>query len=164
MRVPIQEHVPHLLKEALRTCGRVSFEVTGSSMLPAFWPGDRILVESGSFAELHAGDVVLYRREERIFVHRVITRVDYDTIVTRGDSMAANDPQVSSADFLGKVKAIERGTQHVSVGPLTGLQSALGRLLCCSDLAHRAALRWHAHRQARIGRKPVAASTRTSPC
>ena len=67
MRVPIQEHVPHLLKKALRSCRRVSLQVSGSSMLPAIWPGDRILVEASTFAEAGRGDVALFESEGRLF-------------------------------------------------------------------------------------------------
>src|SRR5215831_17063122 len=111
MRVPIQEHVPHLLKEALRSCGRVSLHVSGSSMLPAIWPGDRILVEATAVADIHQGDIVLCQREYRVFAHRVISRLNNETLRTRGDSMPANDPRVPADDFLGKVTAIERGPQ-----------------------------------------------------
>jgi hypothetical protein len=163
MRVPIQEHVPHLLKEALRSCGRVSLQVSGSSMLPAIWPGDRILVEATAFSDIHHGDVVLCLREDRVFAHRVVSRVHDETLRTRGDSMPANDPQISADDLLGKVTAIERGPQRFAVRPLTAFETALGRLLCHSDLAHRIALSWHSRRQAKSAQN-LAAPARTTAC
>jgi len=164
MRVPTQEHVPHFLKDALRSCGRVSLQVSGSSMLPAIWPGDRIWVEVSKFAELSQGDVVLFQREGRVFAHRVVARPSNATLLTRGDSMPANDDQVSAGEFLGKVTAIERGSQRFSVRPPSAVQSALGRLLCHSNLAHRVALRWHSRRRTKFrpSVEDLAATARTS--
>ena len=60
------------------------------------------------------GDVVLFSRKGRLFVHRVV-ELSGGAVVTRGDSMLDADPPVAVSDVLGRVEAIERGGSRVAV-------------------------------------------------
>ena len=96
--------------------------VIGSSMLPAIRPGDIVTVRSGLPARAAIGEVVLFLRESRFFVHRVVGRRG-SALVTRGDALATPDPPVEPGEFLGFVVATERG-RRPPAGPR---QSALDR-------------------------------------
>jgi len=132
-----------LAAEVLRSSGRLRLRATGTSMLPAVWPGDVLSVCRGSATQVLPGDIILFARQGRLFAHRVMVRtLGQDRIqwVTRGDSVGGNDAPVSSHQLLGRVTAIERGSRR-----LTPHQSVASRLtswiLCRSDLAIRLLLR-----------------------
>lgn len=99
-----------LAVEVLRSSGRLRLRVTGSSMLPSVWPGDTLLIDRVSAEDISKGEIVLYGRDRRLFVHRVVkTAVNRDsTILTRGDAMPQTDPPVLSKQLLGKVSFIVR--------------------------------------------------------
>ena len=59
-------------------------------------------------AAYRPGDVVLFSRKGRLFVHRVV-EMSGGAVVTRGDSMLDADPPVAVSDVLGRVESIERG-------------------------------------------------------
>ena len=101
-----------LAAEVARTHGEVRVEVTGSSMLPAVRPGDRLVVRRREFSEVQAGQIVLYSRDSALVAHRVVKRVgrpDGDQLVTRGDSLLQDDSPVQESEVLGVVVSIERG-------------------------------------------------------
>ena len=60
-----------LAGEVLRSSGRLRLRVTGWSMLPAIFPGDTLVIERANGESLGKGDIVLFHRDRRLFVHRV---------------------------------------------------------------------------------------------
>jgi signal peptidase len=100
-----------LAGEVLRSSGRLRLRVTGWSMLPAIFPGDTLVIERANSESVDKGDIILFHRDRRIFVHRVSGKSGSDgdlQIVTQGDGMAKPDPPVSSSQLLGKVTFVER--------------------------------------------------------
>jgi len=100
-----------LAAEVLLSSGSLRLCVTGSSMLPAIWPGDTLVIERVASHDVREGDIALFRRERRIFAHRVVGKnVDPGggTILTRGDAMPQCDPPVPTSDLLGRVVLILR--------------------------------------------------------
>lgn len=61
------------------------------------------------------GDIVLYHRDRRFFVHRVVARDQAKSagFVTRGDAMPVRDPPVSECDLLGRVSFILRNGKRI---------------------------------------------------
>src|SRR5258708_13000746 len=97
-------------------------------MLPTIWPGDIACVSR--VVAYRPGDVVLFSRNGRLFVHRVV-EMSCGAVVTRGDSMLDADPPVAVSDVLGRVEAIERAGrgwrwQSVWAGGRRAAGSALG--------------------------------------
>lgn len=100
-----------LAGEVLRSSGRLRLRVTGWSMLPAIFPGDTLLIERANSESVDKGDIILFSRDRRIFVHRVSGKSGSDgdlQIVTQGDGMRNPDPPVSSSQLLGKVSLVIR--------------------------------------------------------
>ena len=98
-----------LAGEVLRSSGALRLRVTGWSMLPAVMPGDTLVIEPISRDAVSEGDIVLFIRDRRFFVHRVVTKGPHDTaILTCGDAMLAADPPVPGSNLLGKVSCILR--------------------------------------------------------
>ena len=96
-----------LASEVLRRFGELRLQVTGASMLPSVWPGDVLTIRSARLPEISRGDLVLFFRGRRFFVHRVL-KVSADRLLTRGDSVVSPDPLVSSDELLGRVVSIAR--------------------------------------------------------
>jgi signal peptidase I len=103
-----------LLGELLRSTGRVSLEVSGASMLPAIWPGDRVTVQACTVGDLRAGDVISFWRDSFLVTHRVES-LRGERILTQGDSAHAGDPPVAAENLLGRVVGIQRGDRDVSL-------------------------------------------------
>jgi len=98
-----------LAAELLRSTGCLRMRALGSSMLPTLWPGDLLTVEATQFEHILAGDIVLYARDDRFFVHRAIA-IDRQrcALVARGDALPSLDPTVGAVEVLGKVCQVER--------------------------------------------------------
>jgi Peptidase S24-like len=163
-----------LAAEALRHSGHLHLRVHGESMLPALWPGDLVEIASCSLEDVRPGEIVLARREGRLFLHRLVGRfTDPGTpngFLLRGDSMPGPDPQFPSEALLGRlVRRVDESVDDgrgIYAAPLrpgfhtngfgvnVKLSRGLGMLLCYCGLARRLALKLHNHRKARAFRNP----------
>src|SRR5690348_15825963 len=83
-----------LAAEVLRAVGMLRMQVTGWSMLPTVWPGDTLMIERAPVGGVAEGDIVLFGRERRLFVHRVVKKLGDLKFVTCGDAMSAPDPVI----------------------------------------------------------------------
>ena len=137
-----------LALEVLRRFGELRLRVTGGSMLPSLWPGDVLVIRSAQASACSCGDLVLFRREERFFVHRVLD-VSSTGVLTRGDSLPAPDPLVTTDELLGRVISVSRnGTEQPLPTPVR-----FGRLIawgvCRSTVFYNLLLRLRAAYQRR---------------
>ena len=105
-----------LAAEIVRSAGELLLRVTGSSMLPAIWPGDVLLIRHCSVQAAGVGDVILFTRHRRLFAHRVISHSG-GSLVTQGDATPAPDPSVSASEFLGQVIHVWRRGKSVATRP-----------------------------------------------
>ncbi|HZQ22005.1 MAG TPA: S24/S26 family peptidase [Terriglobales bacterium] len=112
-------HTPKslLALQVLRDFGEVCIRATGTSMLPAVWPGDLLVVQATPIELVRPGDLVLYTRQERWFVHRVVTATSSPSatsLSTRGDALSEVDPPVSYDEMLGRVTVIRRAGRSIA--------------------------------------------------
>jgi signal peptidase I len=128
-----------LASEVARAFGEIRLRVSGTSMAPSILPGDVISIRRARTGEIFIGDVILYSRNSRLFAHRVIRRADNadePCLITRGDRLPHEDPQVSSTELLGRVISVERGFRKVDFSaPNRWRRRATIRLLQSSDHA-----------------------------
>jgi hypothetical protein len=121
-------------------------------MLPTLWPGDLLTVETTTFEQVQIGDIVLYQRSERFFIHRVLrkssaTGSDCHSLVTRGDSMSGFDAPVLPEELLGKIVSVERALRrHAPLRVCSKPRRILGLALGSNDRMRSAALRWYSWR------------------
>ena len=108
------EAAPDLVAEVLQRFGRVRIRVFGGRMSPALRPGDLLAVDHATADDLHRGDVVLFRRDGRLFAHRVLGSAQAGTM-TRGDAHRRNDPIVPPEDVLGVVRSVTRAGRQLPV-------------------------------------------------
>jgi len=112
---PRNELKRRLFLQVLRSSGAARLAVTGTSMLPAIWPGDVLEVCRQGVDEVQRGDVVLFRRDGRLVAHRVVETFDGEggsLLVTRGDRQRATDPPISNEELLGRVTKVLRGNRR----------------------------------------------------
>jgi len=139
-----------LASEVLRSSGTLRLRVTGWSMLPSVMPGDTLVIERISSDAISEGDIVLFGRDRRLFVHRVVTRSQPQSaeIVTRGDAMPAPDPPVSESDLLGRVSFILRDGKCIEPSrSLRFSERAVAALVRRSTFAARVVVGVHGMRQ-----------------
>jgi hypothetical protein len=122
----------NLAIEVLNKTGLLRLSAFGHSRLPTLYPGDILTIRREPLTAIHSGDVVLYTRGDRFFIHRNLGSVQTASggaLVTRGDSMPHVDEPVTPVELLGRVIHIERAGELKSVPPCTLLRRALGMLL-----------------------------------
>jgi signal peptidase I len=107
----------------------IRFRASGSSMRPAICDGDFITVDPVTPSSLAPGDVVVYRRLDRLFAHRVV-RIETDrsgvpVFMCRGDAASAFDAPVAAHQILGEVGRVQRLAGQTRVGGLAALRGFL---------------------------------------
>ena len=164
--------VADVLRRSARSRVRqlVRGEIHGESMLPTFWPGDVIEIESCSLEDVQAGEIVLAQRDDRLVVHRLVAHCTQNNFLLRGDSVAFLDPPLPSEALLGRL--VRRANGRVNEG--RGLTAsalrpgfaakakwsrAVGMVLCHWGLARRVALKVHSRRRASARRFRTAENT-----
>jgi signal peptidase I len=120
-------------------------------MLPTLWPGDVLTVHSVRPDQIEPGEIVLYMRQGRFFIHRIVSKNftrEKPSLVTRGDCMSENDPPVWSSQLLGKVIEVKRsGSVFVPAQKLSVFRRLLAWLFCHWTLFRRVGLRLGAYRR-----------------
>ena len=127
---------PDLLAHALQAVGSVCLRVRGGSMAPAIRPRDLLVVAGCRIDDLRPRDLVLFSRNGRLVVHRLIEvgiRAGRQVLVTRGDAIWTADAPVDAGDLLGRVVAV--GRRGVFRAPAACTPLARARGLAASEYA-----------------------------
>jgi signal peptidase I len=154
----------NLAADVLRATGSLRLAASGYSMLPTLWPGDLLTIQALSFDQVQAGDVVLFAREGRFFIHRVLRKLEmggHGRLVTRGDAMPDADAPVSEEELLGKVVSAQ-GHRDFQECVCSRPRRWTGLTLAYSTRLRSVVLRWHTWRSTGRGSKSKFASERTS--
>lgn len=123
----------------VRADGSVCFRVLGASMFPWIRSGDLVFVRTFAYEQASRGDVVLFERAGRLFVHRVIRAAaeaagrERGALITKGDALDAVDEPVTRAEFLGRVIRVHRGNRHLDMESIGRVM--MGRLIARSSRA-----------------------------
>jgi len=106
------------IADSLRMRGRVLLKVYGSSMQPWVRPKDITLIRQISMESVLCGDVVLFRREHHLFVHRIVEKrgsLNAARIFSKGDAHPVSDGVVQEKELLGRVARIYRGGRRIDL-------------------------------------------------
>ena len=123
-----------MLEETLYRGNSIRFRAPGDSMYPTICDGDLITVQPIKPSDIIIGDIILYRHESGITVHRVMRiikrsekysrsapkgpqdRSSSETLQFsfRGDAAIVLDNPVSADQILGKVVSIERNDRCIN--------------------------------------------------
>jgi signal peptidase I len=119
----------------VRANGSACFRVLGASMFPWIRSGDFVFVRRSAFERTTVGQVILFERDQRLFVHRVLARSQNKSgngscslLITKGDALDGKDAPVSESEFLGRVTRVHRGRRHIDL-------EFMGRILLGKILA-----------------------------
>ena len=126
------------ISQLLDQQGRVTLRVRGSSMLPWVKPGDVAIIRRGGIDDVRCGDVVLFKLESRLFVHRLIEKrgtLREARFLAKGDAHPGPDGIVDRDLVLGRVVRIYRGKKQIDLD--SPIQLALG--LIVSQLSRNSA-------------------------
>jgi len=137
----------NLAVEVLRKTGVLRLTAFGNSMLPTLFPGDILTIKAQPLPAIQTGDVVLFVRQGRFFIHRNLRSLQKGSetlLLTRGDAMPHPDEPVSAEELLGRIVRFERGTRRASVPRCSLLRRSVGLLLAYSGRLRSLALRWQA--------------------
>lgn len=129
-----------LVEEVIRNFGEVRLRVFGTSMVPSVQPGDVVLIQRAMLEEILPGEIAVFLRMGRLFVHRVADRKVTSNaggdkelfLITRGDRQRDNDSPVSSSELVGRVVSIEREHRNIKVAPNRAIRLT-ARMLQSSD-------------------------------
>ncbi|HEV2645993.1 MAG TPA: S24/S26 family peptidase [Acidobacteriaceae bacterium] len=128
-----------LVADVAHSAGEVRLKLTGTSMLPAMWPGDEVTVQRCSLTNLQPGQVVLFRSNGSLVAHRII-HASADGLITRGDSVPQRDPTVDASAIVGCVVHVVRNHRSIDIKP-NWRHRTLAALLRRSHLCLRLTLR-----------------------
>jgi hypothetical protein len=128
LNTPAESVKPLLVRQVLRRFGAVRLRAFGASMWPAIQPGDLLDVQRVTPARLTPGDVVLFERNGRLFVHRVVWRRGR-VMQTRGDAHWRADPPLTADDLLGMVTVVSREGIASAPPPPAGRAAAMRAVL-----------------------------------
>ena len=121
-----------LAAEVVGVFGSVRLRVSGTSMAPTLCPGELVGVEKTRMTEILPGEIVVFARDGRLIVHRVVTKIQSrgeSYLVTRGDRIRKSDSPVSGSEFVGRVNHIERGRSGARASSRLDLASRVFSLL-----------------------------------
>jgi hypothetical protein len=125
---------PESVADKVRIGGSATIRVVARSMQPWVRPGDQVFIRRYDFSQIIPGDIILYERANRLFIHRVIRRVtrpnlegNASFLVVKSDPLDRSDEPVSPKEFLGRAIRIHRGRRHIDLESFS--QTALGKLL-----------------------------------
>jgi hypothetical protein len=120
-------------------------------MLPTLWPGDILTIQSVRPEQVEPGEIVLYMRHDRFFIHRIVStdlKRDKAFLVTRGDCMFEDDPPVDRSELLGRIIEVRRaGSKFMPGRKLSFFRRLLAGLFCHSSIFRRVGLRFGASRR-----------------
>jgi hypothetical protein len=137
----------NLAAEVLRTAGKFRLAAFGYSMLPTLWPGEILTIQAQTLEQVQPSEVVLFSREGRFFIHRVVRKVKTGPearLITRGDALPAVDATVFPIEFLGKIVSVRRGDRDIPVPACPAWRRFMGLALTYSVHLRSLGMRWHA--------------------
>jgi signal peptidase I len=133
-RGPANPLASESVAEKVRIGGSATIRIVARSMFPWVRPGDQVFVRRYDFAQVQPGDVILYERANRLFVHRVVQRITQAAIggnasflVVKGDALDRSDAPVSAKEFVGRGIRIHRGKRHIDLESFS--RNLLGKIL-----------------------------------
>src|SRR5216684_1187759 len=106
------------IADALKRGGRISLRVHGNSMQPWVRPKDIALIRQISIENVRCGDVVLFRRENHLFVHRIVEKqgsLEAAQLLSKGDAHPTTDGILEEQELLGRVMRIYRNGRRIDL-------------------------------------------------
>ncbi|MBI4335961.1 MAG: signal peptidase I [Candidatus Omnitrophica bacterium] len=109
-----------LLKEGIENGRFCGYKVVSDSMSPLFGAGDIVEIRSVPQRDLVKGDIIAFKVDDQICVHRVIRRLKFESgaprFITKADSMPVYDRwSISPEDIFGKVTTVLKDNRRLNL-------------------------------------------------
>ena len=108
-----------LLEERIESGKIFDFEVSSNSMSPLLEPGDTVSVNKAKLQDLQKGDIIVYRANENLCVHRYIYKFkkdEYSGFIAKGDNTYCFDQlPISMEQLVGKVISIRKNKKTIDL-------------------------------------------------
>lgn len=109
-----QEITLELVKGMLNSTGKIRLPVTGTSMEPALFTGDILVICKQHPVQL--GDLVLAELPDNgMKIHRLVKKLKTGDLILAGDHLWGYDDVIRQEQVLGIVIGVERGTREVKI-------------------------------------------------
>lgn len=131
------------IEQLLREGNTIQIKPQGYSMYPMFVPGrDEAVIAPADTDRLRRGDVVLYRRENRLLVLHRLWKVRPEGLYMVGDNQTEVEGPLGREQVLGILEAFVRKGRRISVRhPLYRICSGIWLLI--RPMRHRIAVVVH---------------------
>ena len=109
-------------KEAIDRGRTLTMQVVGFSMFPLLATGDGIEINSCTYADIKAGDMVCFR-VDAMTCHRVMLKFKAGQrryIVTKGDTSLKPDKPVPAEAVMGRVTVVRKGSFMIPLENMSG--------------------------------------------
>ena len=124
-----------LFSEVIERFGSATMVAWGSSMLPAIWPGDELLVSKADPSTIMPGMVVVIIRQGKTVAHRVVRTWSEGQewrCQTQGDSLPHPEEPCGSGEIVGVASTRTRYGSTRAIRENGGFAKAVGRLCAYS--------------------------------
>ncbi len=89
-------------------------QAKGGSMFPFIRSGDWVDLELGAAGRIGKGDIVLFRKDGALYLHRVLARTAGGFLV-KGDMSSAADGTIDDGDIIGRAVAVTYRRRRVDL-------------------------------------------------
>lgn len=115
LETEIQDALSEMWLEACQSGRTISFKIASGSMRPTIEVGDVVSVRRVEPSEIHAGDIVAFKNDRHIIVHRIVRIIRADSgynFFQMGDAGGA-PVSLQATSIIGKVIAIRKNRREV---------------------------------------------------
>lgn len=98
------------IENEIKTKGYVFYEVHGSSMLPLIRQDKDLTIIKKIASKLHKYDVVLYKRGQKLILHRIV-KIKSGKYIIAGDNCANKEYDITNENIIGILSSIERNAK-----------------------------------------------------
>jgi|SRR5687767_4033473 len=106
MRLASPEIAAPFVLDVLARDGAAWVHESSDSMAPLVRAGDRLWLSRTVLGAVRPGDLVAYRRDGQLVVHRVLSR-DGSRLITKGDGLSHRDAPVPPGDVVARVTVLQ---------------------------------------------------------
>ncbi|MCX7927426.1 MAG: GNAT family N-acetyltransferase [Candidatus Omnitrophica bacterium] len=123
-----QQEFDKLLTQIRSKVNYVTFQARGASMFAFIKKGDWLKIEilpQNSDCLIRKGDVVLFKKQDMLFLHRVI-RINKEGFLVKADASLGSDGVILPDEIIGKLITIQRGRKLIDLDKRVYRLVALG--------------------------------------
>ena len=113
-----ERHWCDFIKEEIARGKEVTLQIATGSMRPLIRPKDSVIVKGGKVSGLQSGDIILFERNTRLYVHRLLIKQYHNgevILLSKGDNTLVMDKSISAEQFLGKVVKVKRNQKVINL-------------------------------------------------